>query len=249
MEPTDDLLFRHVFNLVCAAGDASASLHRRRPIRAQLDGTGSASAQQEAIPSFPARRRLHPAHGSDSTHARGPPPGSAVTPIRDVPAGPLIALSLPSSLSSTAPSAVKFRVSANPPREVVEDAVQFSPLIAPACVTVLASPVEVREERDWKYELGWSGVVSPASSFGTPNTTDSGLAKRTPLNTCITLGSDWNNKISSIGPDPGTAVTLYGNGDCFPDIFGTPTVYYPGYANLNDIGFNDQASSFYVAAA
>ncbi|KAJ6606908.1 hypothetical protein B0H10DRAFT_1956710 [Mycena sp. CBHHK59/15] len=143
-------------------------------------------------------------------------------------------------------------------------------LLLPACVTVLASPVEVREERDWKYELGWSGVVSPASSFGTPNTTDSGLAKRTvggificvdinwggtcgyavqPLNTCITLGSDWNNKISSIGPDPGTAVTLYGNGDCFPDIFGTPTVYYPGYANLNDIGFNDQASSFYVAAA
>ena len=30
-----------------------------------------------------------------------------------------------------------------------------------------------------------------------------------PINTCITLGSDWNNIISSIGPDPGTAVCIF----------------------------------------
>lgn len=30
-----------------------------------------------------------------------------------------------------------------------------------------------------------------------------------PLNACIDLGSDWKQKISSIGPDPGTEVSFF----------------------------------------
>ncbi|KAJ6558988.1 hypothetical protein B0H10DRAFT_2201296 [Mycena sp. CBHHK59/15] len=99
--------------------------------------------------------------------------------------------------------------------------------------SILASSAAVtgRDDSDWKYKVGWSGVVSPASSIGTLNitTTDTTLAKRNiggiyictdinwkgdcgyavqPVNTCINMGSEWYRKISSLGPDPGTRVLL-----------------------------------------
>ncbi|KAJ6606927.1 hypothetical protein B0H10DRAFT_576856 [Mycena sp. CBHHK59/15] len=137
--------------------------------------------------------------------------------------------------------------------------------------SILASSAAVtgRDDSDWKHKVGWSGVVSPASSIGTLNitTTDTTLAKRNiggiyictdinwkgdcgyavqPVNTCINMGSEWYRKISSLGPDPGTRVQLFGNLNCQADTFGSPIVTYPGYGNLNDIGWNDHIASFYV---
>ncbi|KAF8662054.1 hypothetical protein AX16_001239 [Volvariella volvacea WC 439] len=114
---------------------------------------------------------------------------------------------------------------------------KLSLLLAPlvSAIVALAAPTE-----DWKYGVGWDGTVLPSSSIGTPagNTTElgeRGLEGRAvggvyicehlnwgapcgyavqPIGQCIVLGSDWKNKISSFGPDPGTICFGYSQNSC-----------------------------------
>ncbi|KAH0611913.1 uncharacterized protein H6S33_009965 [Morchella sextelata] len=64
-----------------------------------------------------------------------------------------------------------------------------------------------------------------------------------PLYTCINMGSDWNDKISSFGPDSGTTCLLFRNSGCSQGQF-FEKISNPGSADLRTIGINDQISSF-----
>ncbi|KAE8445771.1 hypothetical protein EG329_012829 [Mollisiaceae sp. DMI_Dod_QoI] len=58
---------------------------------------------------------------------------------------------------------------------------------------------------------------------------------------CYNLGGNWNDAISSIGPDSGTTCTIwYDNGCSGRSVSG---IVNPGIYNLNDWNFNDVASS------
>ncbi|MCJ1229044.1 hypothetical protein MMC12_005708 [Toensbergia leucococca] len=69
-----------------------------------------------------------------------------------------------------------------------------------------------------------------------------------PTYTCIDLGSDWDKKISSFGPDESTECVLYNVHGCLPDYAsfpnGQPDIHYPGVADMRTISFNDLTSSF-----
>lgn len=118
-----------------------------------------------------------------------------------------------------------------------------------AAALTSASP-SIRAETDWKYAHGWDGTTLPP--IGTPlkssNSSLSPVALSTqavggvfictdinwggtcgyavqPLNTCIVLGSDWKDKISSFGPDKCTECRAWVTTNCqdltFPG--GSPT--------------------------
>lgn len=145
---------------------------------------------------------------------------------------------------------------------------------------VSASPTSA--EADWKYEHGWDGAILPATAVGTPvdnASSNSILASRAaqniggvyiceninwggkcgyavqPLNTCIKLGSDWKDKISSFGPDQCTQCKGWLNDHCesysfpggSPTFLGFWTFNYPGDAS-GGIGtfepWNDRIESF-----
>ncbi|KAI0346651.1 hypothetical protein BDW22DRAFT_789867 [Trametopsis cervina] len=115
--------------------------------------------------------------------------------------------------------------------------IRFIASAAAFVAVVGASAVAVREEPDWKYSVGWDGTTLPAGAIGVPasgvNATH--LEKRAvggvyicsdvnwkgqcgyavqQIGQCIRLGSDWNKKISSFGPDACTScfATIYA--DC-----------------------------------
>lgn len=64
-----------------------------------------------------------------------------------------------------------------------------------------------------------------------------------PLYTCINMGTDWNDKISSFGPDSGTTCLLFRNSGCSQGQF-FEKISNPGSADLRNEGINDQISSF-----
>ncbi|KAK0616647.1 hypothetical protein B0T14DRAFT_604888 [Immersiella caudata] len=57
---------------------------------------------------------------------------------------------------------------------------------------------------------------------------------------CYGTNSDWNDKISSAGPDRGTTCVLYQNANCGGSSL---TISNPGIADLRGVNFNDKTSS------
>ncbi|KFY23580.1 hypothetical protein V493_05762 [Pseudogymnoascus sp. VKM F-4281 (FW-2241)] len=58
---------------------------------------------------------------------------------------------------------------------------------------------------------------------------------------CYNFSGNWNDAISSIGPDKGTTCTLYYDSGCRGR--SVVNIVSPGIYNLNDFNFNDVASS------
>ncbi|EPQ57620.1 hypothetical protein GLOTRDRAFT_92602 [Gloeophyllum trabeum ATCC 11539] len=59
---------------------------------------------------------------------------------------------------------------------------------------------------------------------------------------CVTFGgSDWNDQVSSFGPDQGLECYLYTDWGCTGDVL---PLEYPGAADLRQYSFNDAVSSF-----
>ncbi|KAF3033959.1 hypothetical protein E8E12_002603 [Didymella heteroderae] len=69
-----------------------------------------------------------------------------------------------------------------------------------------------------------------------------------PWGQCTTITDRFptgDRGVSSAGPDPGNWCTLYQNEGCTgPEL----QLYYPGYFDLADVGWNDRAKSFNCAA-
>lgn len=147
----------------------------------------------------------------------------------------------------------------------------------------VATPAAGDSAADWKYSVGWDGTVLDASTVGdavgpanfTVSDAASHLEKRTvggvyicddvhwggkcgyavqPLYTCIKLGSDWNKKISSFGPDPCTFCYAWDIDNCNKDgESDTAKTWFFSYPGKDDGGigvpypegsWNDQISSF-----
>ncbi|KAK0725984.1 hypothetical protein B0H67DRAFT_144409 [Lasiosphaeris hirsuta] len=64
----------------------------------------------------------------------------------------------------------------------------------------------------------------------------------TETNRCYNLFNNWNDVISSLGPDQGTTCTIYENFDCQGRSVGG--IVNPGLFNLNEWNFNDITSSY-----
>ncbi|KAJ7199030.1 hypothetical protein GGX14DRAFT_373442, partial [Mycena pura] len=107
----------------------------------------------------------------------------------------------------------------------------FITLAASLLTAVSATPVP---EKDWKYSVGWDGVVLEPHIIGTPAPTSRNEIRSSlprtpggvfictdinwggtcgyavqPLDVCIFLTAPWFRTISSFGPDPGA--TCFGN--------------------------------------
>jgi len=139
-----------------------------------------------------------------------------------------------------------------------------APFLCVALALLTGSATAAPSTSDWKTTLGWDGVVSSPDSIGSPLTPGDlttraastvggificdqanwngtcGFAVQ-PLKTCIVLGTDWNKKISSIGPDFGTVVVGFNATDCTgPQI----AFLNPGTGDLASLGWDDTMSSF-----
>ncbi|KAL0951080.1 hypothetical protein HGRIS_007818 [Hohenbuehelia grisea] len=153
----------------------------------------------------------------------------------------------------------------------------FTTLAAFVSVTgsLMAGVAAAPAEKDWKYALGWDGVVSAPESIGAPVLLDytpvpRGLEKRTPggvfictninwggtcgyavqqLNSCIALTAPWLRTISSFGPDPGARCFAYSQNSCSEAQW---SFTHPGDATgglgTND-PWNDKISNFRCTAA
>ncbi|KAI0692878.1 hypothetical protein BC835DRAFT_1355549 [Cytidiella melzeri] len=150
---------------------------------------------------------------------------------------------------------------------------QIFALLAPL-VAIASSSVLVRQDSDWKYSVGWDGVTLPSSDIGTPLSNDTHLQKRAvggvyictdinwggtcgyavqPVGECIVLGSQWNKKISSFGPDQCTVCYASSFNNCGSGETETSqnfwTFNYPGDATgglANGANaWNDKISSFF----
>ncbi|KAG8722362.1 hypothetical protein FRC08_003313 [Ceratobasidium sp. 394] len=138
----------------------------------------------------------------------------------------------------------------------------------------LGSPALLLARDDWKYALGWDGKTAtpaqldpsnvhkptpgvpapPALSGGVYFCTDADfkgqclyVAKFASAQ-CVNFGNEFNDKVTSFGPDPGLACLLWSAWDCQGS---NPGGYFvnPGSKNLTDYKFNDVASSFVCKAA
>ncbi|KAG9097034.1 hypothetical protein FS749_007157 [Ceratobasidium sp. UAMH 11750] len=83
-----------------------------------------------------------------------------------------------------------------------------------------AMPTGLTPREDWKDALGWDGK-------------------------CVNVGPDFNDNVSSFGPDNGWTCTIYSNVGC--NGRATGGVIYPGIYNLADYNNNDAMSSFQCA--
>ncbi|KAG8724283.1 hypothetical protein FRC12_022239 [Ceratobasidium sp. 428] len=156
----------------------------------------------------------------------------------------------------------------------------------------LSSPTRLLARKDWKSELGWNGTTTTPAQLDpsnvvkpTPNTpaaaalsggvyfcTDANWAgqclyvARFNSGQCVNFGNEFNDKVTSFGPDPGLACLLYDAWDCKGN---TPGGYLVnpgkscylttrlrleltipiGSGNLTVYKFNDVASSFVCKAA
>ncbi|QRV74516.1 hypothetical protein RhiJN_02531 [Ceratobasidium sp. AG-Ba] len=134
--------------------------------------------------------------------------------------------------------------------------------------SVVATPTGLAPRADWKDQYGWDGKsISPVQldpsnasrptpgkpapptlpggvyfcdnvNFGAPCNYVSGMY----WNQCVQVGSLWNDRISSFGPDPGLHCNLWTDGNCSG--YAVSDVQYPGITNLGDFGRNDAISSY-----
>ncbi|QRV92626.1 hypothetical protein RhiJN_20644 [Ceratobasidium sp. AG-Ba] len=86
-------------------------------------------------------------------------------------------------------------------------------------------------------------LLSPSSS---PTILIAPLVSRSPAVRerlqCVGVSPEWNDVVSSFGPDPGLTCTLYGDNNCSGRT--VSGVVYPGIRNLADHNLNDAMSSF-----
>ncbi|KZV70954.1 hypothetical protein PENSPDRAFT_752089 [Peniophora sp. CONT] len=124
-------------------------------------------------------------------------------------------------------------------------------------VAAAPSPVE-----DWKTLLGWDGKVftveqiesnahldtRAANAGGVFFCTDANFQGNCAYVTgfssgaCVGVGSDFNDDVSSFGPDPGLTCNIYSDAGCTGRLTGD--VINPGINNLADFNNNDAKSSF-----
>ncbi|TFK71705.1 hypothetical protein BDN72DRAFT_895410 [Pluteus cervinus] len=135
-------------------------------------------------------------------------------------------------------------------------------------VCTLALPVS---DVDWKYSVGWNGVTSDLSVLGVLVTPDGSPDNKgtpggvyfctdinwkgscaytlLPLNQCVTIETFLQDKISSVGPDPGADCAAWSNTSCD----GTPSwgFNYPGDPTgglQTDNPWNDRVKSIQCVA-
>ncbi|QRV77814.1 hypothetical protein RhiJN_05829 [Ceratobasidium sp. AG-Ba] len=177
-------------------------------------------------------------------------PGSAVLQLQPT---QLFIPALTRSRSSTCTMfAVKLAVAA------------FTALFA---VGVNASPTGLVYRADWKDQYGWDGKVTTPVELDPKNAVKPTPGKPAPAaiggvyfcknanfvtpcvyvsgfnsGQCVGVGSDWNDVVSSFGPDQGLTCTIYSDANCVGRATGG--VVYPGIYNLADYNNNDAMSSF-----
>ncbi|KAF8598966.1 hypothetical protein BDV93DRAFT_526448 [Ceratobasidium sp. AG-I] len=137
---------------------------------------------------------------------------------------------------------------------------------------VAASPTALSPRLDWKTERGWDGTTTTPAQLDPSNVVRptpgkpaaaaltggvyfcDGINWTIPClyvsgfssNQCVNFGNDFNDKVSSFGPDNTIKCYLWSDWDCK----GTKTIYLtnPGAADLRTINFNDKDSSFQCVA-
>ncbi|QRV74523.1 hypothetical protein RhiJN_02539 [Ceratobasidium sp. AG-Ba] len=135
-------------------------------------------------------------------------------------------------------------------------------------VSVDASPVALVARADWKDQYGWDGkaitpvqldpsnAVKPTPGKPAPAALSQGVFFCTDANfkgncvyvhgfnsgQCVGVGSDFNDKVSSFGPDQGITCTIYSDAGCVGRATGG--IVNPGINNLADFNNNDAMSSF-----
>ncbi|CEL63470.1 hypothetical protein RSOLAG1IB_10786 [Rhizoctonia solani AG-1 IB] len=141
--------------------------------------------------------------------------------------------------------------------------------------SILCAPsLTQNRAEDWKTALGWDGktttpaqldpsnVIKPTPGKPAPAAISGGAffcsdadfkgqclyVARFAENQCINFGNEFNNQVTSFGPDQGLACTLYDDWDCKGRTPGG-VIVYPGVTNLSVYGFNDKAKSFRCRAA
>ncbi|KAG9097826.1 hypothetical protein FS749_005382 [Ceratobasidium sp. UAMH 11750] len=131
-----------------------------------------------------------------------------------------------------------------------------------------AMPTGLTPREDWKTALGWDGkvttpveldpsnAVKPTPGKPAPAAVNGGVYFCTDANfsgrcvyvsgfnsgQCVGVGSDFNDVVSSFGPDHGLTCTIYSDAGCVGRATGG--VVYPGIYNLADYNNNDAMSSF-----
>ncbi|CCO31540.1 hypothetical protein RSOLAG1IB_10787 [Rhizoctonia solani AG-1 IB] len=140
-------------------------------------------------------------------------------------------------------------------------------------VLCVPSPLLLRAD-DWKTALGWDGktttpaqldpgnVVKPTPGKPAPAAISGGVYFCTDADfkgqclfvasfkedQCVNFGSEFNDKVTSFGPDKGLACLLWSDSDCKGTNPGGWLVN-PGSSNLGQYNFNDIAGSFRCRAA
>ncbi|KAL5634235.1 hypothetical protein ACGC1H_006153 [Rhizoctonia solani] len=140
--------------------------------------------------------------------------------------------------------------------------------------SVLCAPSLSLRDEDWKTALGWNGqtttpaqldpsnVVRPtpgkpaaaAISGGVYYCTEADFKGKCLFvsgfteNQCVNFGNEFNDQVTSFGPDKGLACLLYSDWNCAGTNPGGWMVN-PGSSNLSQYKFNDIASSFRCRAA
>ncbi|QRW06757.1 hypothetical protein RhiLY_05756 [Ceratobasidium sp. AG-Ba] len=134
-------------------------------------------------------------------------------------------------------------------------------------VGVNASPTGLVYRADWKDQYGWDGKVTTPVELDPKNAVKPTPGKPAPAaiggvyfcknanftrylthlapfssGQCVGVGSDWNDVVSSFGPDQGLTCTIYSDANCVGRATGG--VVYPGIYNLADYNNNDAMSSF-----
>ncbi|MCJ1252134.1 hypothetical protein MMC30_009372 [Trapelia coarctata] len=64
-----------------------------------------------------------------------------------------------------------------------------------------------------------------------------------PFGDCVNLDSNFNDQVSSLGPDAGARCTFHVNYGCSGDFL--QGITNPGISDLRTVGFNDKISSYY----
>lgn len=133
---------------------------------------------------------------------------------------------------------------------------------------VLGAPSMSSRAEDWKIPLGWDGKTITLAEYQQSNADKSTVATRAlsggvymckdinwggqcqylSLNgvndgTCLGLGNNFDDQVSSFGPDPGLRCTLYSSWAC-NDGWTVTSVTNPGIRDLSVYGFNDVMSGF-----
>ncbi|CAE6446759.1 unnamed protein product [Rhizoctonia solani] len=147
-------------------------------------------------------------------------------------------------------------------------------LLSLTSVVLCVPSLRLARDEDWKTALGWDGktttpaqldpsnVIKPTPGKPAPAAISGGVYFCTDANwkgqclyvagfkenQCVNFGVEFNDKVTSFGPDKGLACLLWSDGNCAGTNAGGWLVYN-GTANLSNQKFNDVASSFQCRAA